>query len=122
MKLAPWPVRSILRAKPTPPDLSNLAHKTAAKWRALSTFRINTCKSVSKQRTLTPCRMNTYEKPGGGGYPVPRADLFRAIGSLHRLGAIRSIDADILRCEIAGPVAGGGRTGVQMHDDGHMVG
>jgi len=32
-------------------------------------FRINTCKSVSKQTTLTSFRMNTYEKPGGGGYP-----------------------------------------------------
>src|SRR5260370_3862535 len=30
-------------------------------------FRINTCKSVSKQRTLTPFRMNTYEKTGGVG-------------------------------------------------------
>ena len=28
----------------------------------LTFFRINTCKSVSKQRTLTPFRMNTYEK------------------------------------------------------------
>src|ERR1700682_1175497 len=33
----------------------------------LTTFRINTCKSVSKQRTLTPFRMNTYEKHRGGG-------------------------------------------------------
>ena len=33
----------------------------------LSTFRMNTCKSVSKQRTLTAFRMNTYEKRGGGG-------------------------------------------------------
>ena len=33
----------------------------------LSTFKINTCKSVSKQRTLSPSRMNTYVKPGGGG-------------------------------------------------------
>ena len=43
--------------------------------RPLSTFRINTCKSVSKQTTLTPFRMNTYEKPrvgGGGGTPVSR--------------------------------------------------
>ena len=32
----------------------------------LSTFRMNTCKSVSKQRTLTPFRMNTYAKTGGG--------------------------------------------------------
>jgi hypothetical protein len=30
-------------------------------------FRINTCKSVSKQRTLTTFGMNTYEKPGGWG-------------------------------------------------------
>src|ERR1700732_2496142 len=35
----------------------------------LSTFRMNTCKSVSKQRTLTPFRMNTYAKTGGRGYP-----------------------------------------------------
>jgi hypothetical protein len=33
---------------------------------ALSTFRINTCKSVSKQTTLNPFRINTYEKPGEG--------------------------------------------------------
>src|SRR5260370_36446290 len=30
-------------------------------------FRINTCKSVSKQTTLTPFRMNTYEKHRGVG-------------------------------------------------------
>src|SRR5713101_2953986 len=28
---------------------------------------INTCKSVSKQKTLTLFRINTYEKQGGGG-------------------------------------------------------
>src|SRR5258707_12765141 len=33
----------------------------------LSTFRMNTCKSVSKQRTLTTFRMNTYAKQGEGG-------------------------------------------------------
>src|SRR5712664_273028 len=33
----------------------------------LTPFRINTCKSVSKQRTLTTFRMNTYEKQGEGG-------------------------------------------------------
>ena len=37
---------------------------------ALSTFRMNTCKSVSKQRTLSTSRMNTYEKTGGGGVIV----------------------------------------------------
>jgi hypothetical protein len=31
-----------------------------------STFRINTCKSVSKQTTLIPFRINTCEKTGGG--------------------------------------------------------
>src|SRR5258707_10109949 len=36
--------------------------------RATYSFRINTCKSVSKQMTLTPFRMNTYEKQGGGGW------------------------------------------------------
>jgi hypothetical protein len=35
----------------------------------LSPFRMNTCKSVSKQRTLTIFRMNTYAKTGGGGTP-----------------------------------------------------
>jgi hypothetical protein len=43
----------------------------------LNTFRINTCKSVSKQTTSSPFRMNTYEKPGGGGggvkYPIQPA-------------------------------------------------
>jgi hypothetical protein len=33
-----------------------------------TTFRMNTSKSVSKQRTLTPFRMNTYKKPQGGGW------------------------------------------------------
>ena|SRR5258708_38311927 len=36
-------------------------------WCNVTSFRINTCKSVSKQRTLTPFRMNTYEKQGVGG-------------------------------------------------------
>ena len=39
----------------------------------LSTFKMNTCKGVSKQRTLTRCRMNTYEKTGGGGHPSKSA-------------------------------------------------
>jgi hypothetical protein len=33
----------------------------------LTTFRMNTCKSVSKQSTLTIFRMNTYAKQGEGG-------------------------------------------------------
>src|SRR5229473_149768 len=39
----------------------------------LTTFRMNTCKSVSKQRTLSPFRINTYAKPGGGGAYCPAA-------------------------------------------------
>ena len=36
-----------------------------------SPFRINTCKSVSKQETLSTCTMNTYAKPRGeGGHPT----------------------------------------------------
>ena len=42
----------------------------------LTTFRINTCKSVSKQMTLTSFRINTYEKHRGG----EGVDLF----SFHR--------------------------------------
>src|SRR6266404_5402046 len=41
-----------------------------------NSFGINTCKSVSKQRTLSPSRMNTYAKTGEGGPPTqgsPRA-------------------------------------------------
>src|SRR6202171_446784 len=37
----------------------------------LTTFKINSCKSVSKQRTLTPFRMNTYEKNRGSAPPPP---------------------------------------------------
>src|SRR5260370_29784871 len=38
---------------------------------ALTSFRINTCKSVSKQTTLTSFRINTYGKHmGEGGRPV----------------------------------------------------
>jgi hypothetical protein len=32
-----------------------------------NSFRITTSKSVCKQRTLTPFKINTYEKPWGGG-------------------------------------------------------
>src|SRR5712664_932779 len=36
----------------------------------LTTFRINTCKSVSKQTTITTFRINTYKKTGEGGTPT----------------------------------------------------
>ena len=41
-------------------------HKTRPR---LTIFRMNTCKSVSKQTTLTTFRMNTYAKAGGRGVP-----------------------------------------------------
>ena len=51
------------------PDLQPLANGfKSAKTATLTTFKINTCKSVSKQITLTTFRINTYEKQGGGGY------------------------------------------------------
>jgi hypothetical protein len=43
----------------------------------VSPFRINTCKNVSKQGTLTLFRMNTYEKPRGVG-PRERASVSSA--------------------------------------------
>src|SRR6266404_4236847 len=58
----------------TPPHQASLpkgAHFAKARKNTetttLTTFRINTCKSVSKQRTLTTFRINTCEKQGGGG-------------------------------------------------------
>ncbi len=45
-------------------------------WCNVSSFRINTCKSVSKQMTLSTFRINTYEKTGGwGGLPSYRPVL-----------------------------------------------
>jgi hypothetical protein len=45
-------------------------------WCNLNPFRMNTSKSVSKQRALTTFRMNTYEKQGGGA-PQKVNNLFR---------------------------------------------
>src|SRR5271167_1252560 len=49
-----------LRALDYSPSLGDYPH-------APNPFRMNTCESVSKQRTLTSSRMNTYAKPRGGG-------------------------------------------------------
>src|SRR5882762_8166518 len=64
-----------------PKTLPSLTHleSTPAKYpigATLTAFRINTSKSVSKQRTLTTFAMNTYEKEGGGG-PVIVNQLIR---------------------------------------------
>ncbi len=55
-------------ATPPPKFFSPLATRHSPL--ALTPFRINTCKSVSKQRTLTRFRINTYEKRGEGGPPL----------------------------------------------------
>jgi hypothetical protein len=52
-------------ATPPPKFFSPLATRHSPL--ALTPFRINTCKSVSKQTTLTSFRINTYEKHRGGG-------------------------------------------------------
>src|SRR5229473_2368358 len=46
-----------------------------AKRHVAKPFRMNTCESVSKQRTLTAFRINTYEKQGEGGSPFAVATL-----------------------------------------------
>src|SRR5258708_25956975 len=60
------PLRALFLATDgyTPLPLAN------CRTRVTYSFRINTCKSVSKQTTLTPFRMNTYEKQGEGGVPL----------------------------------------------------
>ncbi len=50
-----------------PPKPSGRGPHFAQFWCNISPFRINTSKSVSKQRTLTTSRMNTYEKQAVGG-------------------------------------------------------
>src|SRR6266852_2745172 len=78
MKLTLQPVRRNPRARPTPPNLCRVVLGSGSKLFGFSSsdcksaapvspFRMNTCKSVSKQRTLTTFRMNTCEKQGGGG-------------------------------------------------------
>src|SRR5216684_6802020 len=77
MKLALQPVRRNRHAKPAPPSLGRVVSVSVSKLFGLrcsdgknvapiSPFRMNTCESVSKQRTLTTFRMNTYEKRGEG--------------------------------------------------------
>src|SRR3989442_380070 len=54
-------------------------------WCNVSLFKINTCKTVSKQTTLTTFRMNTYGKQGGGGSPQRINNLFRKRATLNEL-------------------------------------
>ena len=65
----------------------------------LTTFRINTCKSVSKQTTLTTFKINTYKKQGEG---VPLHLQLRQRSSYAPRGA--SIPCGLCRLRIL-PVA-----------------
>src|SRR6266852_6486256 len=78
MKSAPQPVRRNLHAKPASPkpcrtvsvsqsEILRMSDPAVQNVTPVSPFRMNTCKSVSKQRTLTTFRMNTYEKTWGVG-------------------------------------------------------
>jgi hypothetical protein len=60
------------RPSQTPP----LPFFTAHGSRVIYSFRINTCKSVTKQTTLTTFRMNTYEKTWGEGGTSPSIQNF----------------------------------------------
>jgi hypothetical protein len=55
---------------------------------SLTTFRINTCKSVSKQSTLTTFRINTCEKHSGGGLQAPNEVLWHTMPKRSKLQEI----------------------------------
>src|SRR2546426_4693822 len=51
----------------TPPTPDPRHSRFAQLWCNINPIKINTCKSVSKQTTLSPFRINTYEKQAGWG-------------------------------------------------------
>src|SRR5258708_38210987 len=65
-------LRSCPLAEPSALSYLESTHAKDSKFAPLTPFRINTCRSTSKQRTLTPFRMNTYEKQGGEGPVIVR--------------------------------------------------
>jgi len=71
---------------PLVPEVARPSHNEAER-PVLTTFRMNTCKSVSKQRTLTTFRMNTYAKPGGEGVASLRDRLFLSEGPPQSINA-----------------------------------
>jgi Flp pilus assembly protein TadD len=56
-------------------------------------FRINACKSVTKQRTLTAFRINTYEKLGGEGWLTKSRSSIVATLLIHFLLLAPSVSA-----------------------------
>ena len=73
MKYPPAPLTPFLPALPgksTSTRILSPKNSVRAPAIPLSTFRMNTSRTMSKQRTLSPFRMNTYAKTGGGGLPI----------------------------------------------------
>jgi hypothetical protein len=68
----------------------------------LSTFRINTCKSASKQTTSSPFRINTCEKPGGTGSPP-----FLALATLFDFAFARRVHSQAVWLKSASGAAHG---------------
>src|SRR3989442_4726585 len=57
----------------------------------LTIFRINTYKSVSKQRTLSIFRINTYEKQGRGSSVIVNQESFWSAGARSRFAVIHRL-------------------------------
>jgi hypothetical protein len=79
-----------------PPRVYPLRSRSAslclpARRKALTPFRMNTCKSVSKQKTLSTCTINTYAKTGGGGHLCDNSAL-SAPPRYHFLGSASLLD------------------------------
>src|SRR5713226_1082134 len=63
-----------------------------AKRHANKPFRMNTCESVSKQRTLTAFTINTYEKQGEGGIQHPARSFRPRMRHVAPLSPVPSVD------------------------------
>ncbi len=82
-QLSSSPSPNSFPASPLESALEKPAKKTH-----LSTFRMNTSKSVSKQRTLSSFRMNTYGKQGRGWPVIVNQESFWSAGARSRFSSI----------------------------------
>ena len=78
----------------TPPKFFSFTQTVRERPRVLTRFKINTCKTVSKQTTLTSFRINTYEKPGGEGRLLLTS---QELVSLFRLSKLPSCSPFVFR-------------------------
>src|SRR5437879_1327661 len=119
------------RAPKSPKIRADISSQSAQSRCNVSSFRINTSKSVSKKTTLTSFRMNTYEKRGGGGRGTLFAWLLpfrqcRAAGEFAS-GSVTYIlkvgDADFAGVEaIGGEIAQKGKEGDSLAERGILLG